>query len=143
MKLIKVGPKHFAKVDDDTFHELNKIIWHYQHGYARSNGPNKDRFYMHRIILNAPTGKVVDHINGDKLDNRKDNLRICNQSVNGLNRTKNNLNNTSGFRGISYDKTRNKYRVHLKINYKQKYLGRFNSIEEAKDAYEKANLNII
>lgn len=62
---------------------------------------------LHRAILGLPAGRnpVVDHINGDKLDNRRANLRVVHQSDNALNRSGPNSNSTSGFRGVSWNKT--------------------------------------
>jgi hypothetical protein len=58
------------------------VKWHYCNGYAM----NRRVGYMHRLIMSAPTGSYVDHINGDGLDNRRSNLRVCSQSQNLANR---------------------------------------------------------
>ena len=72
---------------------------------------------IHRIIMGINNPKIqVDHINGNGLDNRKNNLRLCNSAENNRNKLKPNKNNTSGYRGISYDKTRNKYGVYSGFN---------------------------
>jgi hypothetical protein len=68
------------KVDAEDFARLNDGPWHLASGYAcRKNGK---AVYMHRRIMGAQKGQYIDHINGDKLDNRRSNLRFCNQSQN-------------------------------------------------------------
>ena len=92
-------------------------------GYLRINADNwlNDR-YLHRFVLKAKKGENVDHINGNKLDNRKENLRKCTRSQNFANRKKY-TNNTSGYKGVS--KHGNKWQADIQINGKSKYLGIF------------------
>lgn len=96
---------------------------------------------LHRLIMNCPKGKIIDHINHNGLDNRKQNLRICNYAENSLNRQKSKTNK-SGYTGICYRKSRNEWRVH----YRKKELGRFKTLEEAikcrKEAEQKDAENI-
>lgn len=86
---------------------------------------------MHRYLIDAPDGLVVDHINGDSLDNQISNLRACSQLVNGHNRHSLNINNSSGVRGVSYHKASKKWRATVRVNYKQKHLGTFGCVKEA------------
>ena len=79
----------------------------------------------------------VDHINKDKLDNRLNNLRVVEISVNRIN-TDMMKNNTSGVIGVTWDKSRNKWKASLNINHKCYNLGRFNTLKEAKAAREEA-----
>lgn len=112
---------------------LNKYKWHL---HCRNKdqrldvctntfGNHKDRKYLtlSRYLTNCPTNKVVDHINHNTLDNRKNNLRICTNYENNINKT----NNTSGCVGVSWDKNRNKWHV----TFKRKNIGRFSSFEDA------------
>lgn len=85
---------------------------------------------MHRFIMNFPKGKYVDHINHNTLDNRKCNLRICNNGDN-LRNGKIRTNNKSGYNGIYFDKNRNKWLAEIKVNYKKIFLGRYVNIEDA------------
>lgn len=115
-----------AKVDDDDYKKYNHLRWHMSDtGYAvrRYNG---ETYRLHRLIMNCPEGMVVDHLNGDTLDNRKCNLRICTQLDNARNR--------HNVKGYCYDKAKKKYMV----RYNRKYYGRYETEEEAKRAYQLA-----
>lgn len=85
---------------------------------------------LHRLIMDFPIGMDIDHINGNQLDNRRANLRICEHRLNSRN---NRLakNNSSGFSGVRWDKERKKWTARIKIDYKDKHLGRYDTIEEA------------
>lgn len=87
---------------------------------------------MHRVLTNCPDDMVVDHINHNRLDNRKSNLRICNQNENIKNQ-KIRCNNTSGYSGVGKykQKNRNCYYAKISINGKAKHLGYYDTIEEA------------
>lgn len=85
-------------------------------------------------------GSHVDHINGDKSDNRIENLRVVTPSCNGLNRHKPNRNNTSGIRGVSFDSRRHSWLAQICIDGRYSYLGRFKTREQAAAAWERAVL---
>ncbi|WP_166669632.1 HNH endonuclease [Bacillus thuringiensis] len=105
---------------------------------------NQSTVKMHRFLTDAPDGLVVDHINGNSLDNRLDNLRICNQVINGHNRNSLNINNSSGARGVSFHKASGKWRAHIRFKRKQIHLGLFAEKPEAESAvisYRKKLLN--
>jgi hypothetical protein len=80
---------------------------------------------------------VTDHINHNKLDNRKSNLRVCTDLQNARNSTYR-PNNTSGFKGVSLRKKYGTWSADIKINYFHKFLGYFSSPEEAAHAYDNA-----
>jgi hypothetical protein len=139
-------------IDTEDIHKLDGLSWHA--GWVESSGcyraeagtvidGKKVIVRMHRVILGLKHGdkRVVDHINGDQLDNRKKNLRICNRSNNGMNRGKNE-NNTSGYKGVSLDRFRNKWVAQLMVNGKHIFIGRFNTKEEAYEAYCEAAYRI-
>ena len=92
---------------------------------------------MHRLINNTPKNMLTDHINRDKLDNRKCNLRSGNKSLNSINRCKPS-NNKSGFKGVHLDSWTEKWRAEIKINGKKITLGRFNNKLDAVEARAKA-----
>ena len=96
---------------------------------------------VHRLIMNVNDPKLtIDHINGNPLDNRKTNLRICTQSNNCKNKSINS-NNKSGIVGVYFDNRTQKWVANIKVNYKKINLGYFNTLDEAakmrKEAEEK------
>lgn len=99
------------------------------------------RLYAQIYICMAPSNYQVDHINQDKLDNRTENLRIVRPEVNYYNR-KMLRNNTSGFKGVCFDKNRNKYLASISAKNKQYNLGRFDTPEEAATAYNNAAIRL-
>ena len=106
---------------------------------------NKRKKYMiHRLVAlhfvynHKPTEyNIVDHIDGNQRNNHYTNLRWCSQHLNHLN-SKKQSNNTSGYKGICWNKRDNKWLVRIYINYKQIRLGCFKSIEEAIRARQEA-----
>jgi len=86
--------------------------------------------YLHKIIHNSPEGKEVDHINGNRMDNRLSNLRVCTHRENSRNLCLK-KNNTSGYPGIVKDKRTGCWMARIKLNYKDKSLGYFKDKEEA------------
>jgi hypothetical protein len=86
-------------------------------------GANKcSMLSMHRVVVNAPKGTVVDHINGDSLDNRKENLRICTNAENVRNSPKHS-NNTSGYKGVIWAKREQKWCAQIIVDGKLINLG--------------------
>lgn len=145
MKEIPLTKGRMALVDDEDFEVLSRHKWHYAAaGYAcwrEYSGQKSKVHFMHRYILNAKPGMTIDHINGNSLDNRKSNLRICSQQQNVWNMKKP-RHNTSGYKGVSWDKERKRWAAYIKINKKKIYLGRFMSIKAAKEAYNKAAIKL-
>lgn len=125
-----IDPEDFEKIKNKSF-RLNK------YGYVRSN----EQQYLHRIIMNPPDDKVVDHINGNKLDNRKSNLRVCTNQENTMNRGKN-KNNSSGYKGVYFNKQNQKFRAEIWIDRKKKFLGHFDNPEDGHEAYKKAAVKL-
>ena len=94
---------------------------------------------MHREILNAPKGTIIDHINLDSLDNRKDNLRYANIQTNGFNRPKPIMPCTSKYKGVLRRKNDNRWTARIKFNGRHVELGRYKTEEEAAAAYNFAS----
>jgi hypothetical protein len=136
MKYIKLTKGKKAIVDDEDFNYLNQFKWHYQsQGYAARNGimvnrKRGDIILMHRVVNETPNNLITDHINRNKLDNRKSNLRTVTYSVNHLNKNKP-VNNTSGYKGVHWDKSKNKWRAKAQYKSKQIHLGDFDDPEKA------------
>lgn len=85
---------------------------------------------FHRIVMKATSQQIVDHINKNRADNRKGNLRLCNSSENDRNRSRYSTN-TSGVTGVFFDKRRRKWVANITYNNKRLHLGRYASKEDA------------
>lgn len=105
-------------------------------GYVGVSKDGKSTF-LHRLIIGAGKGEVVDHINRNKLDNRNENLRICTQLENLLNKGMQ-KNNTSGVKGVFFDKNKQKWTVSIGFKGKNIHIGMFDDFENAVKARKKA-----
>ena len=126
------------KFDKEDFDKVKKFTWYINdQGYVISTKSNvhHKRIRLSRLVMNAPDGFEVDHINHDLLDNRKSNLRIVTHQQNLFNQQKS-KNNTSGFVGVV--KRENKWIAQIMYNGKNKYLGIFDTVEEAVNVYNTA-----
>lgn len=133
MKKIKLTQGKYAVVDKGDFELLSKYKWHFHTtGYARTSTPKKT--YMHRLIMGAKKNQQCDHINGNRLDNRRSNLRLCSERQNHFN-LKKRFNNKSGYKGVSFDNSRKKWLAQIAIDGVNKYIGRFDSKMEAVRQY--------
>jgi len=140
MKTIELTQGKQAIVDDSDYEYLMQWKWHYAHGYAvrgvRKNG-KVTIVLMHRVILGAKTGEQVDHINHDRLDNQRSNIRVCTHEQNQHNRSLN-RNNTSGYKGVHWNKDCKKWLASIKVSYKRIHLGCFTDIILAAKTYDSA-----
>ena len=159
MKEIKLTQGKVALVDDKDFEYLNQFKW-----YA---GKKKRNFYayrkkwidggqktiiMHRVIMNTPKGMEADHKDGNGLNNQEYNLRNCTTAQNTKNRRISKSNNKSGYKGVYWKKSNKTWVAQIKNNYREIYIGCFQTKEGAARAYnekavefygEFANLNKI
>ena len=131
-------------VDDEDLERIQVLAWH-----VGSLGSGRDPYFehctwgkpvlrLHRFIMDRTykDGTIVDHINGNTLDNRKQNLRICTNAENCMNgRTR---KNNTGYKGVVYDKYASKYRARITKDYKTYHVGYFVTPEEAYEARCKA-----
>lgn len=104
-------------------------------GNITTNGKQK-HISLHRLIMGSPIKMMVDHINGNKLDNRKGNLRICNSKENTRNSSAQKRNKLS-VKGVSITHS-NTYQAQIQVDGKLKYLGSYKTVKEAADAYDLA-----
>jgi hypothetical protein len=142
-------------LDDEDYERFKNVSWRmHSGGYAvRSAYINKKNLSirMHREIVGAKPGEYVDHINLNKLDNRRSNLRIATNAQNAWNQSKR-PDNTSGYKGVGFRKDKNKYRAEIKKDYRSYHLGYFDNKHDAARMYnfwakdmfgEFARLNVI
>jgi hypothetical protein len=141
MKMIQLTMGRSVAVDDDDYEALSKFRW-------QAKNPRKDTYYaarsirlsngrqktvgMHRIITNCPDGYDVDHIDGDGLNNCKNNLRVVTRRQNLQNR---HSKTTSNYVGVSFDKNERKWVAYIRIENKMVKLGRFTDEANAANAY--------
>lgn len=138
MAIIKTRKGEEIIVDDEYFDVLSQFSWRLDaRGYPVCNRPRrygKGFIPLHKLIVVAPKGMEVDHINGIKTDARRVNLRICTHSENCINR-KRSSRNTSGYKGVSWNANANAWRARITVNKKLITLGHYNDPELAYAAY--------
>lgn len=128
-----------AICDADDYDLVKGYNWRQnKFGYIiRRNNKSNNHITLHRLINKTIGNDYTDHINHDKLDNRKINLRTCNNQQNQHNQ-KLKITNKSGYKGISWAKKSNKWLVSIKYNNKTINLGYFTCIKKAVEAYNTA-----
>lgn len=144
MKSITLSQGMSTQIDDADYGRVNAIgwyaFWNGRHWYAvrniRVNGRGGTE-YLHRFIVGASGKAHVDHINGDTLNNCRDNLRLATCAENCRNRGKT-LSNTSGHKGVSWNKRTEKWKAFIRVNYRQISLGEFFNKTLAALAYDDA-----
>mgnify|MGYP003504821894 FL=1 len=113
--------------------------------YAMGNTPRREggpmRLMLHRVIAGTPDGVEVDHRDGDGLNNRRENLRMATRAQNTRNRSLQS-NNTSGVKGVRFDATRNKWRAYIRVCGVLKYIGSYEALDEASEAYAEASARL-
>ncbi|WP_257064257.1 HNH endonuclease [Priestia megaterium] len=155
----KIGEGLVAFVDDDIYEQIKDYKWSARNDgqgriYARrrwiENGKWKE-ISLHRFVMGDPTGMIVDHRDGNTLDNTRSNLRVCSHAENMRNRKKHSKK-SSKYKGVSFNNKHQKFVAMIKLNNKHHYIGTFNNEKEAALAYnnkalelhgEYANLNEI
>lgn len=144
---IELTQGQVALIDDEDLEVVSKYKWHarwdpctksfYAVTNIRKPDGSRTTLQMHREIMGAKKGEQVDHIYHQTLDNRKSELRLCTPSQNQYNRGTQSTN-TSGFKGVSWDKKWSKWLAGIKLNGKTINLGRYDTPELAHEAYCKA-----
>jgi hypothetical protein len=141
MKHVKLtNSNNTAIVDDEKFYLVSKCNWQVRKsGYvvtkSKHFASNGKSVRLHRVLTNCPTGEVVDHINGNKLDNRMDNLRVCSIAENTRNQTRG-IDKSSKYKGVR--KMRNKWVARLYFNKEYVYSATFETEYAAAIAYDLA-----
>lgn len=138
----KDGKKSEVLIDTDDLPIVQQIDGHWSISWdgRRSNFYIKaKKVILHRLITNAQKGYVVDHINHNTLDNRKQNLRVVTIAENAQNRMgATSTNKTSGILGVCWSKKKNKWRARIKLNGKARDIGFYSDLQEAKKAVTQA-----
>ena len=137
-KLIPLTRDKFAIVDAEDYGRLNQYKWHvnisYRGEYAvRCSGLKKIK--MHRLLLNAPPGRLVDHRDGNGLNNRKANLRLCTHKENARN-ARPSKGGSSRYKGVCWHKATKKFDARIEVDGKRYSLGRFDDEIEAAVVYD-------
>lgn len=139
MKQIPLTQGKFAIVDDEDYDFLMQWKWTHSGGYAYRlktvRGVSK-KIWLHRETNKTPDGLFTDHINGDRLDCRKENLRTCTYAENNKNAAIR-KDNKSGYRGVYWEKGVKKWRVVINTDGIRKCFGFFEDVLEAAETYNK------
>lgn len=145
MEKIELTQGFFALVDEEDYEKLNKYKWHIRRCgnmiyavtaiYIKGGNGKKKTIQMHRMVM-GDSEKVVDHRNGNGMDNRKSNLRFCTQRQNQQNRYFKKGN--SKYKGVYWDKQLNKFRTRIRVDGKLIHLGCFTNEIEAAKKYDEA-----
>lgn len=130
-----------ALIDKRYFNKVSKYKWYKhtvnKHTYVWRTSRFKGKMIkLHTFLMRTPKGMMVDHINGDGLDNRKSNLRLCLPCENSRNQ-KLKSKNTSGYKGIHFSKPNKKWVARIGVNYKRICIGSFIDKIDAIHAYNK------
>lgn len=133
-KAVPVGTRgDYTLVDEEDYERVMEYNWcRTKQGYVSNNKVG----LMHRFIMNTPEGMYTDHIDHDRYNNTKANLRVCTQRQNMFNIES--FGGSSKYKGVCWDKRRLKWVVNITINGRYKYLGGFSDEEEAARAYDEA-----
>lgn len=137
-RLIPLTKGYNAIVDDQDYEYLMQWKWYYDIGYA-ARKPSTGKIWMHRLL--CVTNQQVDHIDGNRLNNRRNNLRSISIQDNKKNRFKSNLN-TSGYKGVSWSKSANKWLAQIQCDGQHYYIGIFKYKEDAAEAYNEKALEL-
>lgn len=137
MKQIKLTQNKVALVDDEDYDYLIQRKWcavnFHGYFYASTTIGDKQQL-MHRVILNAPKGTIIDHIDHNGLNNQRNNLRFCTYGQNAVNRIK--KTGRSKYSGVWI--CNNRFRAGIRVNGILMNLGTFNCECDAANAYDKA-----
>ncbi len=142
MKEIPLTKGLFARVSDEDYDELVKYKWHIhkitnRYGFIadREIAHNKS-ISMHRVVMNAQKGQMVDHIDHDTLNNQRENLRFCTNAENHYN-MKPQSGRTSKYKGVSWENWSHRWAVSIKYKGHGYNLGRYDEEIDAAYAYDK------
>ena len=131
-------------IDIEDYEKVKNFCWRIdKFGYVVANSKNFLNLVikLHKIITNSNKDEIIDHINQDKKDNRKSNLRKATKSQNNSN-IKRRSDNTSGYTGVKFENKTNKWKAQISLNNNRYHLGTFDTKEDAIIARNKAEIEI-
>lgn len=139
MKILYLSNGSPVQVDDADYEFLSQWSWRYTGAGYASRSSRHGQIYMHRVLAGAVmSGSEVDHKNGDKLDNRKDNLRLVSKRENQRGYRRPDPRNQSGVRGVNWFARTGKWVARLKLKDKYLNLGYYDNVEDAIKARQEA-----
>lgn len=143
MKEIPLTDGFTALVDDEDFEALSKFTWHV-HRHGRMYYPQttiykggKKTIRMHRMVVGCNSKILIDHKDGNGMNNTRENLRVATSTQNNRN-ARLRKDSTTGFKGVHFKKASRKFQAHIRVDGERIYLGCFLTPEEAHAAYCKA-----
>lgn len=148
-KEIQLSQDKVAIVDDKDYEGLSQYKWSaikhrntwYAVAHLRQSDGSRKMISMHNLIAIPPAGFIVDHIDGNGINNTRDNLRPATNQQNLFNQRLRSTN-TSGYKGVCRDKHQRRWTAYIMVDRKKKHLGTFDDIEEAARAYDAACLSL-
>ena len=139
MKTIPLTHNTFAFIDDADFELVSQFKWWLgANGYAYTTHTRTTKSLMHRMLLAPPKGQFIDHIDGNRLNNQRSNLRLCTYTQNQQN-TKKRIRSSSLFKGVFLDQPqrgKRKWSVQIQVQGKREHIGRFENERHAALAYD-------
>lgn len=142
MKQIPLTQGQVALVDDEDYEIVMQYKWNavrFKHSYYAVRGAwiekKVKRIHLHRFLMNPADGMVVDHIDGDGLNNTRANLRVCTNFQNIQNQRRR-TTNKSGYKGVWWNPDLKKWRVRIRVNGKSLSVGHYDSAIDAANAYD-------
>lgn len=154
MKIIPLSQGYETIIDDNDYDLVTQYSWHVifknanKIPYAQNRIWNKElkkyeNWSLHRWLLRPPKNMDIDHINGNSLDNRRSNLQVVPRSMNIFNKAPyHKSKRSSQYRGVCWDKSRNKWSAHICRQGKQKTIGRYDNEKDAALAYNKEAIKL-
>lgn len=154
MQYIELTKGYVAAMDSADYERVSAYRWHvnvrrrpdgsvrvYAQRSVPREGGGRATQMLHRFIMDTPGGKQTDHINGNTLDNRRSNLRICTCSENMRNQRPQTCG-TSNYKGVHWHKATGKWAARITLDGKSKHLGCFGSELDAAEAYDRAAMSM-
>jgi hypothetical protein len=131
-----------ALVDPEDFDRVIQFAWNPRRSYTNTSwyavaSVRHEPLQMHHLVMGVGNDALVDHVNRNGLDNRRANLRFATSSQNAMNR-KRQSNNTSGFKGVTWNKLTRQWQAMIQVNHKLERIGFFDNPEDAARAYDAA-----